>query len=318
MTLLRSHANLLTGRYVDRVAHWRKDERRLQAALEDPNTLYVPIWRNQCLVRAGGAGMSALLVSDVRRWIEFDAAELVLLGEFEQHACFAVSLTSPELPRFDEPVESHDLRTIAGELPPQEAGLLAYARAMIHWRDRHRFCGRCGAVTESKQAGHVRQCSNAACGVQEFPRIDPAIIVLITDGKRALLGRQSSWPAGRYSTIAGFVEPGESLEDAVVREVFEETGVQVDSVDYHSSQPWPFPSSLMLGFTAHAISTDIRLTDAELEDARWLTREQIARGEVALPLTHSISFRLIEDWYNAGSTRALREEPDVKLWRLQR
>jgi NAD+ diphosphatase len=318
MTLLRSHANLLTGRYVDRLAHWRKDEAQLQAALEDPNTLYVPVWRNQCLVRTGGAGMTALLVSDVRRWAQFDAEDFVLLGEFQRHACFAVSLTTAELPPFGELVEPHDLRTIAGELPASEAGLLAYARAMIHWRDRHRFCSRCGSVTQGKEGGHVRQCSNPECAVQDFPRIDPAIIVLITDGPRALLGRQASWPAGRYSTIAGFVEPGESLEDAVIREVFEETGVHVDTVDYHSSQPWPFPSSLMLGFTARASSTEIRLTDAELEDARWLSREQIAAGEVALPLTHSISFRLIEDWYNAGATRPLREEAGVRMWRLPR
>jgi NAD+ diphosphatase len=129
------------------------------------------------------------------------------------------------------------------------------------------------------------------------------------------LGRQASWPVGRYSTIAGFVEPGESLEDAVAREVLEETGIEVDSVDYHSSQPWPFPSSLMLGFTARAATTEIRLIDAELEDARWLTRAQIAAGEVALPITHSISFRLLEDWYDDGAAVRLREEPGVRMWR---
>jgi NAD+ diphosphatase len=122
------------------------------------------------------------------------------------------------------------------------------------------------------------------------------------------------WPAGRYSTIAGFVEPGESLEDAVRREVMEETGVQVGTVEYHSSQPWPFPSSLMLGFTAHATGTEIRQIDDELEDVRWLTREQIAAGEVALPNPMSISFRLIEDWYDAGSSLPLREEPNARLW----
>jgi NAD+ diphosphatase len=159
-------------------------------------------------------------------------------------------------------------------------------------------------------------CGNAECGAQVFPRIDPAIIVLITDGERALLGRQASWPAGRYSTIAGFVEPGESLEDAVIREAAEETGVHIESVEYHSSQPWPFPSSLMLGFVATASTTDIQLADAELEDARWLTRDQIAAGEVALPITHSISFRLIEDWYNEGADIPLRNVPGVKMWRV--
>jgi NAD+ diphosphatase len=166
------------------------------------------------------------------------------------------------------------------------------------------------------QGGHVMQC--AACGHQQFPRLDPAVIVLVTDGERALLGRQPAWPPGRYSTVAGFVEPGESLEDAVAREVREETGVIVDAVEYHSSQPWPFPSSLMLGFTAHASRTDIDLSDQELEDARWFTRAQIAAGEIALPTTHSISFRLIEDWYDSGASTPLRAEPGVRMWQLPR
>src|SRR5690606_4413961 len=173
-----------------------------------------------------------------------------------------------------------------------DAGLLAYARAMILWRQRHRHCGSCGAATRSESAGHVMKCTNPDCGAEQFPRLDPAVIVLVTDGERALLGRQASWPAGRYSTVAGFVEPGESLEDAVAREVREETGVEVDAVDYHSSQPWPFPSSLMLGFTAHASRTDILRVDDELEDVRWWTRAEIAGGAVGLPFTHSISFRL--------------------------
>lgn len=315
MSAPRSYANLLAGRYVDRLAHWRKDEARLAAALDDPNTWFIPVWRNQSLVRVTGTHIRAALVSDLRRIVGFDPPQAVLLGEFQQHAVFAVGVATPELPPIEPGIEAHDLRTIAGELPAEEAGLLAYARAMIHWQERNRFCGRCGAATVPKQAGHVRECTNPTCATQQFPRIDPAIIVLVHDGEHALLGRQASWPPGRYSTIAGFVEPGESLEDAVMREVFEETGVDVDSVEYHSSQPWPFPSSLMLGFVARARKQEIRLIDAELEDARWVSREQIARGEVALPLTHSISFRLVEDWYNAGATVPLREEPGVRMWR---
>lgn len=244
--MTRSRHNLLSGPYIDRVAHWRKDEARIRAALDDPNSVFVPVWRNQNLVRPGVQGVKAFMVADVRRTLQIDLGDVVLLGTFQERACFAVSLTTPELPAFDEPVEPRDLRAIAGELPPEEAGLLAYARAMLHWQERNRFCGRCGSVMRSLQAGHVQQCSSPTCAVQVFPRIDPAIIVLVTDGERALLGRQASWPPGRYSTIAGFVEPGESLEDAVAREVLEETGVRIESVDYHSSQPWPFPSSLIL------------------------------------------------------------------------
>jgi NAD+ diphosphatase len=306
------------GNYINRLSQWRKDEARLRAALEDPQTLFIPVWRNQNLLRVTSDGMNALFVSDVRQLVQLEQAEFVLLGEYRQHACFALGLSTPELPHFDEPVEAHDLRLVAGELPSEEAGVLAYARAMIHWRDRHRFCGRCGAATVPLQGGHVRQCSNTQCAIQVFPRIDPAIIVLIEDGDRVLLGRQSSWSPGRYSTIAGFVEPGESLEDAVAREVYEETGVEVDGVTYRSSQPWPFPSSLMFGFFAHARTRDIRLLDAELEDARWVTRQQLATGVVSLPLTHSISFRLIEDWYNEGAARPLREEPGIRLWQRRR
>jgi NAD+ diphosphatase len=314
----RSLPNALAGPYLERAAHWRKDEARLRAALDDPRSLFVPVWRTRSVVSVGGAGVSAYLVQGGASFGVHDASEFILLGEFRDHVCFAVEIAGDEPPRLGSEAEFHDLRLIAGELPPDEAGLLAYARAMVHWRERHRYCGRCGARTHPVQGGHVLACGDSLCGAQQFPRIDPAVIVLVTDGDRALLGRQASWPAGRYSTIAGFVEPGESLEDAVIREVREETGVVVDMVDYHSSQPWPFPSSLMLGFTAHACRTDIHRTDDELEDARWLTREQIAAGEVALPTTHSISFRLIEDWYDAGAGAPLRSEPHVRMWQPPR
>ena len=147
------------------------------------------------------------------------------------------------------------------------------------------------------------RCSRAGCGTEHFPRLDPAIIVLVTsaDGERALLGRQAAWPAGRYSTIAGFVEPGESLEAAVIREVEEETGVRVGDVRYDSSQPWPFPSSLMLGFSAVARTHEITLRDGELEDARWFSRADIAAGNPALPPPGAISARLIDAWFGGVS-----------------
>jgi NAD+ diphosphatase len=145
-----------------------------------------------------------------------------------------------------------------------------------------------------ERAGHVLRCQR--CNHDNFPRIDPAIIVLVSDGERALLGRQASWPPGRYSTIAGFVEPGESFEDAVVREVFEETAVQVRSANYHSSQPWPFPSSLMVGFHAVAEPGSEARVSGELEDARWFTREELLGGPPLLPPSQSISYRLITTW----------------------
>lgn len=317
MAAPRSHPNVLAGPYLDRAAHWRKDEQRLLAALADPDTLFVPVWRTQSLIVASEEGPVARMY-DRDRLGEIDPTELILLGEFRGRCCFALEIPADRLPEIEITEQFRDLRLLAGDLPADEAGVLAYARAMILWRERHRYCGRCGSPTLSRKAGHVRECSSESCGLPQFPRIDPAVIVLITSGECALLGRQASWLPERYSTIAGFVEPGESLEDAVAREVREETGVIVDRVDYHSSQPWPFPTSLMLGFTAHAATTEVHLHDAELEDARWLSREQIANGEVSLPTTHSISFRLIEDWFDAGSELPLRVQPHVRLWTAPR
>ena len=150
------------------------------------------------------------------------------------------------------------------------------------------------------------QCSNAACSKRSFPRLDPAIIVLTTHEHRALLGRQVSWPEGRYSTIAGFVEPGESLEDAVYREVLEETNVQVESCHYLASQPWPFPNAIMLGFRAKAATTDIRRNDGELADAQWFSREQLISGNINLPPPQSIAFRLIENWFDEADGPGLQ------------
>jgi NAD+ diphosphatase len=305
--------NVFSGPYVDRAAHLRKDQAFVTAALRDPTTLFVPIWKaNTLLRRSEGAWSAALLGSELRaRWQD---AQFVLLGHFHGHVCFAVDVPDETPPDLDDSLDFKDLRFAGGELPPDEAGLLAYARAMVLWRQRHRYCGTCGSANEPTSAGHVMTCTNRACGTQQFPRLDPAIIVLVTDGERALLGRQASWPAGRYSTIAGFVEPGESLEDAVEREVLEETGVQVLESRYHSSQPWPFPSSLMIGYLATAAPGSAIRTDDELEDARWFRRDEIAAGNPALPPSQSVSFRLIEEWFDAGSTIPLRHTPGLRPW----
>jgi NAD+ diphosphatase len=236
-----------------------------------------------------------------------NSKELVLLGRFGETNFFTYEIESIEPPALLPGTRFEDLRLVASVLPTEEAGLLGYARAIVSWRRRHRFCGSCGARTQPAKGGHVLVCSDPACRSEQFPRIDPAIIVLISDGERVLLGRQASWPLGRYSTIAGFVEPGESLEDAVAREIFEETGIKVDRIEYHSSQPWPFPASLMLGFTAHAVTSEIHLRDQELEDAQWFTRADLASGKPLVPPNVSISFRLIEHWYNAGGGPSLRE-----------
>lgn len=314
MATPRSHPNFLAGPYLNRAAEWRKDQDRLRAAAADPTTLLVPVWRTRSLVIQTETSVAAHFLSNASLLGNVNTDELILLGEFRTRAYFAVELDAATEPSIEPPAMFRDLRGISMELSSEEAGILAYARAMITWRERHRFCGRCGSRSVPLDAGHVLRCGDPSCGNQQFPRIDPAIIVLIHDGERALLGRQAGWPEGHFSTIAGFVEPGESMEDAVAREVREETGVAVDAIEYHSSQPWPFPSSLMIGFLAHAASTEIDLGDAELAEAHWFTRAQIANGEVGLPFPHSIAFRLVEEWYDAGSARPLREEPNARRW----
>jgi NAD+ diphosphatase len=167
---------------------------------------------------------------------------------------------------------------------------------LVIWHDLQKFCGLCGSPSRAESGGNTRICVNSACAKTIFPRVDPAIIVLISTGPQCLLGRQAAWPESRYSTLAGFVEPGESLEDAVRREVREESNIEVHDIQYHSSQPWPFPSSLMLGFTAAATSTDIVLNDGELEDARWFSRKELQSGFPKLPYRLSIARRLVDDW----------------------
>ena len=304
----RSAANFLAGPYLDRRAELREDPHWSIAARADDSTLFLPV-RGTALGVIGNPPVAAFV--DRSHVLVSTCADesLVLLGWFRERRCVLVQVPAHESRLAAGELRFEELRPLAPALDAEEAGLLAYARAITYWQSRHRWCGVCGAPTQALRAGHVMQCSNAECATDFFPRIDPAIIVLVSDGERALLGRQSSWPAGRYSTIAGFVEPGESLEDAVAREVLEETGVRITSCDYHSSQPWPFPSSLMLGFMANASPGAVASGSSELEDARWFTREDIASGTVMLPPPTSISHRLIENWFDAGSTVPLRELP---------
>ena len=202
-----------------------------------------------------------------------------------------------------------DLREAGWLLNAQEAALLAYARGLLYWNRHNGFCSNCGSVAESRQGGHLRLCSNVECGRMNFPRTDPAVIMLVEDtadaaNPRCLLGRNSRFPERLVSTLAGFVDPLESLEECVEREVFEEAGVRVDQVEYQASQPWPFPSSIMLGFRARALTTEIVVDGVEIAEAHWFSVDQIKSfGEwgdggsgYCLPRRDSIARYLIEAW----------------------
>ncbi len=193
-----------------------------------------------------------------------------------------------------------DLREIGAALGDLDAGLLTTAVALARWHDRHPRCSLCGAPTGLAHGGWIRRCPED--GSEHFPRTDPAVIMLVHDGgDRCVLGRQASWPPGRYSILAGFVEPGESAEAAVAREVAEEVGLTVAGVAYAGSQPWPFPSSLMLGYTALAVGDlTLSLRDGELADALWVSRDELRAGALRLPPPVSIAHRIITDWIAAG------------------
>jgi NAD+ diphosphatase len=201
-----------------------------------------------------------------------------------------------------EDVALTGLRDLAGSLPGEQLGTIAYATAMANWARATRFCGICGAATEARDGGHVRLCAN---GHSHHPRTDPVVIMLVSDGDRVLMGRQALWPKGRYSALAGFVEPGERLEDAVAREVLEESGVAVRDVRYVESQPWPFPVSLMLGFHATYAGGEPEVRDGELEDVRWFTR-----AEVAAAISGS------DDWIDGPDAQGLMVPPPTAIARL--
>ena len=286
--------NVFAGAFVDRSGERRKDPEWLARAARSENCRFVPVWGDRCLI--GGDPPHAILLSRGQVESFIDDEQLIFLGLFQDGPAFAFAIDREQPPPFTDLGEFHDLRFVGTVLPPEEANLAAHARALVLWHASQLYCGVCGAASRPEAGGNSRICRNGDCGRVIFPRVDPAIIVLVTDGERCLLGRQARWPEGRYSTIAGFAEPGESLEDAVRREVFEETNIHVGEVRYHSSQPWPFPSSLMIGFLAQATSSEILLNDAELEDARWFTRDDLRSDFPKLPFRISIARRLVDHW----------------------
>ncbi|MFK8015640.1 MAG: NAD(+) diphosphatase [Gammaproteobacteria bacterium] len=301
-----SARNRFVSQTFDRLATRRADEDWRVRVLDTDRALILALWRHK--VPAGSDGELHFLAPSHIQSASLDHA--ILLGVWNGLPCFALDMgQQEEVPIELASVEHHTLRSVGALAQADAAALAAYAQAMVFWQRRHRFCGTCGERNDQRESGHVLTCSR--CANKQFPRSDPAVIVLVARHDKALLGRQATWPPGMYSTIAGFVEPGESLENAVRREVAEETGVTVDTVHYHSSQPWPFPASLMLGFHATATSQPTTLRDDELEDVRWFSREDIIAGlddgllTMSAPI--SIAYRLIEHWFDQGNHGALAD-----------
>ena len=283
---------------LDRAAHLREDEEWVRQTIVSVETRILPVWRSHTFV--SGEADPALSSLSGRDLGHLDH-ETAFLGLIDGTAHFAMDISHREEPGLEDHGEFHDLRAVGPNMEANESALAAYARGIIHWHRRHQFCGRCGWPTVSIWAGHKRSCSNPDCNLDHFPRTDPAVIMLIHDDEnRILMGRHPSWPEGRHSVLAGFVEPCESLEQAVAREVYEEAGIRITDIRYHSSQPWPFPSNIMLGFTARALETDLTLNAEELAEARWISPEDIRNSpedeSFCLPRRDSISWALIEDW----------------------
>jgi NAD+ diphosphatase len=300
--------NPFSGAWLERRSEAREAADWAAQALAEPGTRFLVASGTRHLVRRGPDATIAFLDAGHPLVQNADPGQLLLLGWFQDQRCVLLEAL-PASSEYPDGTQFEELRPLLTELPAPQAALLTCARALQIWRARHRHCGACGAPTAPRQAGHCLRCTSSECGAEFFPRLDPAVIVLVSDGDHALLGRQASWPAGRYSTLAGFVEAGESLEDTVVREVREEAGVRVTSVRYFASQPWPFPSSLMLGFHASASRAEPLQLDGELEHARWFSAAELMRDDALLPPRYTIARRLIDAWYQRATGAALKPRP---------
>jgi len=311
--LARSRLNRFTAVRLDRDVERRDDTEWVTASLANPNTRLVPLWRNRSLLERSPDGTVAVYLSPAELEEPDRIQPPTLLGNDGVRDYFAVSVTDAQkyfIHTCYPDSRFADLRRASIDMAAKHAGILAYAKALHYWQHRHAFCGVCGYPNRLRSAGHRMACSNDECARQTFPRIDPAIIVLVTHKDACLLGHNANWPPKMFSTLAGFVEPGESLEDAVVREVYEEAEVQLSDIRYVSSQPWPFPASAMCGFYAEAVDRLCGNSD-EVEETRWFTvaslTEAVLNEEVYLSAPVSIAFRLLADWFRNNGGGDLEE-----------
>jgi NAD+ diphosphatase len=320
---VRERSNVFAGIALERNAERRDDPAWAAAQCADPHARFLLLGADA----PGGRPALTQPALSALRWLDQEECRRfapgivpTYLGGDDDGPRFSLAVDAALAERAHAELGGAfvDLRHAGRHLPALDAGLFAFARAIAHWHTRARWCGACGSPVALHALGHRGQCTNPACGIEHFPRVDPAMIVIVGWHDRCLLGCQSHWARNHWSTLAGFIEPGESLEDAVRREVFEESGVRVGACTYHSSQPWPFPSSLMLGFTAAAQDPTLRL-GRELRDARWFGVEDIVQGLAAgtliLPPRLSVAHQLIAHWLRERSGLELAQLLPDASWR---
>lgn len=293
---------------IDRAAHLRFHDDRLIALERNPSTLAYVVHRDSILMARDGEALRALLTIDEA--LGFGANPgTIFLGLRDGAALFGMGISqgAAEALAGRTDVSVAELRGLAmqGTIPPDQLGGVAMAKSMVSWHQRHGFCANCGNRTAMREGGWKRECPN--CKTEHFPRTDPVVITLVAHGDRCLLGRQQRFPPGMYSCLAGFVEAAETIEDAVRREVFEESGIRCTDVSYYMTQPWPYPSSLMIGCSARALNEDIVVDRTELEDARWFSREEAAQmlarqhpDGLTGPHPFAIAHHLVGEWLKAG------------------
>ncbi len=304
--------NVFAGNPLDRAANLRRDDSWLETQLKRDSTRFLLLWQLHVLVTKSDQPEIAWQTADVAAPYLGNDQNCVFLGLDGDAARFAIDVSAASkegtAPPFTERGRFGEVRTLGSLVPLAEAGILAQARALIDWHNRHRHCAVCGGPTKVVEGGYQRSCTDAICGTQHFPRTDPVVITLVHRPGVCLLGRSARFPTDLYSCLAGFMEPGESIEEAVRREVLEECGIEVGRVHYHSSQPWPFPASLMIGCTGEGNSEHIEVDPVEIEDANWYTRDQVIKAlddgdpktGLKIPPSLAIAHQLIRWWVEEG------------------
>jgi len=311
---MQRNPNVFANNPLDRAALKRGEEAWLAERLAEPTTLIVPFWQLKPMVLAPADETKPTAIAWLRPSVMTDLAQddasPIFLGLQNDVAHFAVDVSHLDDPQNDGPLKGlgsfEDLRALAPKLVPEDAAILAQGKSLIDWHARHPFCAVCGGTTVMDDGGYKRTCE--VCGEEHFPRTDPVVIALVVKGDQCVLGRGPEWPENFYSAVAGYLEPGESIEEAVAREVHEEIGIGITKVRYHSTQPWPYPSSLMIGCIAETEQENLTVDSQELAEAKWVSRDDLkailkgeGKGDMFVPPAMAIAHQLMKNWVFEGA-----------------